>query len=265
MDIHIITLFPEIFTSLTQYGVLGRALEARKLQIKCWNPRDFTQDPHRTVDDRPYGGGPGMVMLAEPLYQAITTARATVSDTTRCVYLTPAGQLLGQETVQHWSQESSLILVCGRYEGIDERLIGGNQFDPQRNDDDGVSSVVDEEWSVGDYVVSGGEFPALLVIDAVARCLPGVLGHPQSASEDSFADNGILDWPQYTRPSQWRGKNVPAELLQGDHHQIQSWRLKQALARTQERRPELLKKRGLSSSEEELLKEYHQSLEKKNS
>ncbi|HET8706791.1 MAG TPA: tRNA (guanosine(37)-N1)-methyltransferase TrmD [Pseudomonadales bacterium] len=243
----VVTLFPEMIEAVTRLGVIGRAVKSGILQISCVNPRDFAQDKHRTVDDRPYGGGPGMVMLAEPLSQAIASAKA-LAQTTDCetdgavVYLSPQGRKLDQVGVEMLAGRKSLILVAGRYEGIDERVI---------------NSSIDEEWSIGDYVLSGGELAALVMVDAVARQLPGVLGHEDSASEDSFA-NGLLDCPHYTRPEQFNGQNVPEVLLSGNHEAIRKWRLKQALGRTWQRRPDLLEARALSKEEQRLLNEYLQ-------
>lgn len=252
MRIVVVTLFPEMIEAVTRLGVIGRAVKTGLLQISCINPRDFSTDKHRTVDDRPYGGGPGMVMLAEPLSLAISAAKAQVAsagiDTEelqnegRVAYLSPQGRKLDQSGVEVLARRKSLILVAGRYEGIDERVINAS---------------VDEEWSIGDYVLSGGELAALVMVDAVARQLPGVLGHEDSASEDSFA-NGLLDCPHYTRPEQFNGQNVPEVLLSGNHEAIRKWRLKQALGRTWQRRPDLLEARELSKEEQRLLNEYLQ-------
>jgi tRNA (guanine37-N1)-methyltransferase len=244
LQLDAITLFPEMFDAVRRYGVTGRAAERGVYELVLWNPRDFTADNYRTVDDRPYGGGPGMVMLAEPLEKAILAAKARQAaagaERTRVVYLSPQGRLLDHERVKVLAQLPGLVLLMGRYEGVDERLL---------------ECHVDEEISTGDYVVSGGELPAMVLIDAIVRQLPGVLGDAESANQDSFAD-GLLDCPHYTRPEVYQGKRVPAVLLSGNHAQIARWRLKQALGRTWLRRPELLKRRGLSEHEQRLLEEF---------
>lgn len=227
MNIYLITLFPELIQQATNFGVLGRAIKQQQLTLQCFNPRDYTQDRHRTVDDRPYGGGPGMLMKVEPLYKAIMAAKAAAGEATpaKVVYLSPQGQPLNQQLLIRSAEAAQdLILIAGRYEGIDERII---------------DSLVDEEWSIGDYVLSGGEFAAMVVVDGLARLLPGVLGDDESALQDSFMQ-GLLDYPHYTRPEQVNGQSVPAVLLSGDHQAIQRWRLKQALGRTWLRRPDLL-------------------------
>ncbi len=228
--IDIITLFPEWFEHFKKLGLTGRAVADSQVQLSCWNPRDYTTDPHKSVDDRPYGGGPGMVMRPEPIALAIEAAQAA-GGASVVSYLSPQGQVLTQSGVGQLAERESLLLLCGRYEGVDERLI---------------DQLVDEEWSVGDYVLSGGEPAALIMMDAVIRQLPGVLGHPDSAQQDSFA-KGLLDHPHYTRPEHWRGQEVPPVLLSGDHGAIEHWRKEQALARTQERRPDLIEQ---SSSED---------------
>lgn len=238
----VITLFPPMLDAVTQFGVSSRAVKQGKLQVVGINPRDFTHDKHRTVDDRPFGGGPGMVMLAQPLLDAIADAKAKAGGPAKVIYLSPQGQPLTQAKVQALAKEERLILLCGRYEGIDERAI---------------EMAVDEEISIGDYVLSGGELPAMVLIDAVARLLPGVLNDELSAEQDSFTD-GLLDCPHYTRPEVFDGRAVPAELMSGHHEQIRRWRLKQSLTRTLERRPELLQawqKRALSKEEKKLLDE----------
>lgn len=237
----VITLFPEMFSAISEFGVSGRAIKQNLVSIEFWNPRDYTEDVHRTVDDRPYGGGPGMVMMAEPLKQAINKAKEELPKA-KVVYLSPQGQRFDQGQVTKLGDRQELILLSGRYEGIDERLI---------------DSVVDEEWSIGDYVLSGGELAAMVVIDAVSRSLPGVLGHEDSASEDSFYQ-GLLDCPHYTRPENWQGQEVPKVLLSGDHQAIETWRLKQALGRTWLRRPDLLTEKTLSVREQQLLEEFKQ-------
>jgi len=232
VNIYIITLFPELIQQATAFGVLGRAIKQQQLKLHCFNPRDYTEDKHRTVDDRPYGGGPGMLMKVEPLAKAIMAAKekaAAEKRVAKVVYLSPQGQQLNQQLVVDVAKQSTelktdLILIAGRYEGIDERLI---------------ESLIDEEWSVGDYVLSGGEFAALVVVDAITRLLPGVLGDDQSAIQDSFMQ-GLLDCPHYTRPEMVDGQPVPDVLLSGDHKAIRRWRLKQSLGRTWLRRPDLL-------------------------
>lgn len=230
MNIYIISLFPELIQQAAGYGVLGRAIKQQQLTLKCFNPRDYTEDKHRTVDDRPYGGGPGMLMKVEPLSRAILAAKAEAAECgsgkqVKVVYLSPQGKLLEQSLfVETAAAIENLVLIAGRYEGIDERII---------------QSLVDEEWSIGDYVLSGGEFAALVVVDAVSRLLPGVLGDDESALQDSFMQ-GLLDYPHYTRPETIDGQSVPDVLLSGDHQAIQRWRLKQALGRTWLRRPDLL-------------------------
>ena len=240
MHIAMVSLFPEMFDAVSDHGVTGRAVKQGLVQISHSNPRDYTTDKHRTVDDRPYGGGPGMLMKIDPLQQAIAAAREAAGKDAKVIYLSPQGKRLDHSKAVALSQEQGLILVAGRYEGVDERLI---------------EAEVDEELSIGDYVLSGGELAAMVVIDTVTRQLPGVLGHELSAVEDSYAD-GLLDCPHYTRPEEYQGKQVPEVLLSGNHDQIRRWRLKQALGRTQERRPDLLEGRPLTAEEEELLAEY---------
>lgn len=241
-----ITLFPEMFAAVTASGITRRAVESGLWGLTCWNPRDFTADIHRTVDDRPYGGGPGMVMLAEPLEKAIDAAReAQVLETGqggRVIYLTPQGAPLTHRRVCELARESGLLLLCGRYEGIDERLIRG---------------CVDEEISLGDFVLSGGEVAAMALIDAIVRQLPGALNDAESAAQESFAD-GLLDCPHYTRPEEYKGERVPEVLLSGHHELIRRWRLKQSLGRTWQRRPELLARRNLAEEETRLLEEFRQ-------
>ena len=241
MHIALVSLFPEMFEAVTDHGVTGRAVKQGLVQISHSNPRDYTTDRHRTVDDRPYGGGPGMLMKIDPLQQAIAAAREAAGEGAKVIYLSPQGRRLDHSKAVALSQETALILVAGRYEGVDERLI---------------EAEVDEELSIGDYVLSGGELAAMVVIDTVTRQLPGVLGHELSAQEDSYAD-GLLDCPHYTRPEQYQGKQVPDVLLSGNHDQIRRWRLKQALGRTQQRRPDLLQGRAMTAEEEELLAEYN--------
>jgi len=233
-----VTLFPETFSAISGSGITARALQAGLWCLQTWNPRDFTTDNYRTVDDRPYGGGPGMVMLAEPLEKALDAAKAAGGG--RVVYLSPQGRRLDHGKVMELSKESAVTLLCGRYEGVDERLLARR---------------VDEELSLGDYVLSGGELAAMALIDACVRQLPGALGDEQSALEESFAA-GLLDCPHYTRPELYRGEAVPAVLLSGHHENIRRWRLKQALGRTWLRRPELLQARGMSAEEQRLLAEF---------
>ena len=243
---HVVTLFPEMFAALTASGISGRALETGLWSIGLWNPRDFTKDTHRTVDDRPYGGGPGMLMLAEPLEKALDAAKEAGGG--KVIYLSPQGRKLDHEKVMELADRTAVTLLCGRYEGVDERLI---------------ERRVDEELSIGDYVLSGGELAAMAVIDAVVRQIPGALGGDQSAAEESFVQ-GLLDCPQYTRPEVWPedetgGKvpaHVPSILLSGHHENIRRWRLKQALGRTWLRRPDLLAARKLNDDERKLLEEF---------
>ena len=220
----VVTLFPEMFTALTGHGVTGRAVKRGQLAVEYSNPRDHAHDRHRTVDDRPFGGGPGMLMKVEPLLEAIAAIRAKAPSPPRVIYLSPQGQPLTQKRVVELAQLDSLVLLCGRYEGIDERI---------------VEMCVDEEISIGDYVLSGGELGAMVLLDAVTRLIPGVLGHADSAVEDSFSE-GWLDCPHYTRPEEFAGQRVPEVLLSGNHELIRRWRLKQSLGRTWLRRPELL-------------------------
>jgi tRNA (guanine37-N1)-methyltransferase len=240
MRIALVSLFPDMFAAVSEHGVTGRAVKQGQVSLSFSNPRDHTADVHRTVDDRPYGGGPGMLMKIDPLQQAIAAARKVAGLDARVIYLSPQGQPFRHGRAMELAQLQGLVLVAGRYEGVDERLI---------------EAEVDEELSIGDYVLSGGELAAMVVIDAVIRQLPGVLGHESSAREDSFVD-GLLDCPHYTRPESYRGMDVPAVLLSGNHEGIRRWRLKQALGRTYERRPELLQGRAMQSEEETLLAEY---------
>jgi len=238
MRFDVVTLFPQMFAAVAESGITSRALQAGLWQLKTWNPRDFTTDNYRTVDDRPFGGGPGMVMLAEPLAKALEAARAAGAG--RVIYLSPQGRKLDHRRVVELAKEAALTLLCGRYEGVDERLL---------------RSKVDEELSLGDYVLSGGELAAMALIDACVRQLPGALGDQQSALEESFAA-GLLDCPHYTRPEMYAGEKVPEVLLSGHHENIRRWRLKQALGRTWLRRPELLQARGMSKEEQALLAEF---------
>ncbi len=242
MRFDVVTLFPEMVDSVAQVGVLGRAIKQDRIQLKCWNPRDYTHDRHRTVDDRPYGGGPGMLMKVEPLRDAIHDARKAAGAEARVIYLSPQGRQLNQTAVKALAQQTGLILIAGRYEGIDERII---------------ETEVDEEWSIGDYVLSGGELAALVMIDAVARMIPGVLGDEDSAAQDSFMD-GLLDCPHYTRPEDIDGLRVPEVLLGGNHRAIETWRMQQALGRTWLRRPELLNELQLTDEQRQLLQDFQE-------
>ena len=240
MQFHVLSIFPGLFECALSYGVLGRAWQQGQLGFAFTDIRDFSQDRHQTVDDRPYGGGPGMVMQPQVVADAIDHARGQMPAEAPVVYLSPQGQTLNHERVAELSGLPGLTLLCGRYEGIDERVL---------------ASRVDREVSVGDYVLSGGEFAALVVMDAVARLQPDVLGEPASAAEDSFVE-GLLDCPHYTRPRAFEGQGVPEILFSGDHARIRQWRHQQALGRTFERRPDLLERRGLSAEERRLLREY---------
>ena len=240
MRIGVVTLFPEMFDALRCCGITGRAIQQGQLSLICWNPRERATDVHRTVDDRPYGGGPGMVMGFEPLASTIRAARADAGPESRVIYLTPQGRRLEQRGVSELAAHDSLVLVAGRYEGIDERV---------------VETEIDEEWSIGDYVLSGGELAAMVLVDAVTRLLPGTLGHADSAREDSFY-GGLLDCPHYTRPELVAGLRVPEVLLGGNHGAIRRWRLKQALGRTWKRRPDLLETLTLNEEQQQLLDEF---------
>jgi tRNA (guanine37-N1)-methyltransferase len=244
LQIDVITLFPKMFDAITESGIVGRARDRRVYQFLPWNPRDFATNTHRTVDDRPYGGGPGMVMMAEPLEKAVSAARQRQISAgvrkPRVIYLSPQGRLLTHELVMSLAAEQGLVLLAGRYEGVDERVI---------------ARQIDDEISIGDYVLSGGELAAMVVMDSVIRQLPGVLGDAESADQDSFV-RGLLDCPHYTRPELYEGVAVPPVLMSGNHADITRWRLKQALGRTQQRRPDLLAARGVSNDERALLEEY---------
>lgn len=239
MRFDIITLFPEMFVALNS-GIVGRAIKEKLIATHYWDPRDYTTDRHKTVDDRPYGGGPGMVMKYQPLHLAIQAAKAADRSVAKVIYLSPQGAPLKQKAAACFAQESRLILLLGRYEGIDERLL---------------EQDVDEQWSVGDYVVSGGELPAMLLIDAITRLLPGALGHQDSASQDTFSQ-GLFDCPHYTRPEKIGEQAVPTVLLSGDHKAIARWRLKQSLGKTWQKRRDLLKRRVLTAQEQSLLEEF---------
>lgn len=240
MKFVMVSLFPEMFTALTQYGVSGRAFKQGIASLEVINPRQFSEDKHQTVDDRPYGGGPGMLMKPEPITKAIAAARQKLTKPTKVVYLSPQGKPLEQVDVVRFSQYESMILLCGRYEGIDERVL---------------EAEVDEQYSLGDFVLSGGELAAMALVDATLRLLPDVLGHEDSASQDSFMQ-GLLDCPHYTRPEVFNGKAVPSVLLSGDHQRIEQWRHMQALGRTQALRPDLLEKLELNQKQIKLLNEY---------
>lgn len=245
MDFQVISLFPEMFDAVTRHGITARALEKKIYGVNVINPRDFTQDNHKTVDDRPYGGGPGMVMLAEPLEKAINAAKQRQgSIKSHVIHLSPRGMPLNHQKVMELSKRQGLVLLASRYEGVDERLL---------------ESLVDEEISIGDYVLSGGELPAMVLIDAIVRQLPGSLGDADSAIEDSFVD-GLLDCPHYTRPEEYVGMKVPEVLLSGNHAKIREWRLKQSLLLTRAKRPDLLAARSLTKEEARLLKELDTEL-----
>jgi len=266
MWVGIVSLFPEMFEAVSQYGITRRAIEKGLLEISAWNPRDFTEDKHRTVDDKPYGGGPGMLMKVAPLKAAIEAAvvqakQACPDGDCKVIFLSPQGRKLDQACLAELATRKKIVLVAGRYEGIDERLI---------------DTVIDEEYSIGDYVLSGGELPAMVLIDGVTRLLPGALGDVNSAALDSFApvvldvdscevtgntdgesvQSGILDYPQYTRPEEIAGDRVPDVLLSGNHQEIDRWRRKQALGRTHQRRPDLIEGVTLGKQDAELLKEF---------
>lgn len=235
----IVSLFPELFQTLNA-GITGRAIKDQLLKVETWNPRDFTTDKHKTVDERPYGGGPGMVMMAEPLQAAILAAKQSAPKPAKVIYLSPQGRRLDQTSAQELAANSALILLCGRYEGIDERVI---------------EKEIDEEWSIGDYILTGGELAAMVMIDVLTRLIPGAVGDADSVSQDSLT-TGLLKYPQYTRPESFAGVNVPDVLLSGHHKQIDRWRLKMSLGRTWLRRPDLLAQRKLSEEEVRLLTEF---------
>lgn len=240
MWIGVVTLFPEMFEAITRHGVTGRAVRNGLLDVQCWNPREFTRDKHRTVDDRPYGGGPGMLMMVQPLRDAILAAKEAAGGDAKVIYMSPQGRRLDQTGASELSTNEKIILICGRYEGIDERII---------------TSLVDEEWSIGDYVLSGGELPAMTLIDAVSRLVPGVLGKQASAEQDSFSD-GLLDCPHYTRPECLDGESVPSVLLSGNHEKIKRWRAEQSLIRTWQRRPDLIENLALTDQQENILASF---------
>ena len=240
MQLQVVSIFPELVQAVAAFGVVGRAVERGLVSLDCINPRDFTQDVHRTVDDRPYGGGPGMVMKYEPLAAALQSARKLAADACPVVCLSPQGRVFDQAAARRYAELPGLILLAGRYEGIDERL---------------VQSAVDEELSLGDFVLSGGEIAAMAVIDAVVRLRPGVLGDDESAAQDSFME-GLLDYPHYTRPEEIAGQKVPEILLSGDHGKIAEWRLKQALGRSFSRRPDLVERLEMNEQQRRLLDEF---------
>jgi len=246
LQFDVMTLFPRMFEAVTESGITGRARGKKLYELVAWNPRDFAANSYRTVDDRPYGGGPGMVMMAEPLGRALAAARSRQRSAgvkhSRVIHLSPQGKVLTHERVKAFAAEQGLVLLCGRYEGVDERVI---------------AREVDEEISIGDYVLSGGELAAMVVIDAIVRQLPGALGDAESAAQDSFV-SGLLDHPHYTRPEVYADQPVPPVLMSGNHAEIERWRLKQALGRTWQRRPELLEQRTLSEDERKLLAEFQQ-------
>jgi tRNA (guanine37-N1)-methyltransferase len=240
MQVAVVTLFPQMFEAVERWGITSRALQRSILELDCINPRDYALDRHRRVDDRPYGGGPGMVMMVQPLRDAIVAARRRLGEGTHTVYLSPQGRRVDQAAIAELATRQRLIMVCGRYEGVDERLL---------------EREVDEELSVGDFVLSGGELAAMLLVEAMTRLLPGALGNEDSASCDSFA-NGLLDCPHYTRPEVSDGLRVPPVLLSGNHDAICRWRLKQALGRTWQRRPDLLREAQLDEEQRALLEEF---------
>lgn len=241
MWIGVISLFPEMFKAITDYGITSKAIKNGLVSIQYWNPRDFTLNKHKTVDDRPYGGGSGMLMMVQPLQDAIHTARKTAGNLVKVIYLSPQGRKLDQKGVNELAHSNKLILVCGRYEGIDERII---------------HMEIDEEWSVGDYIVTGGELPAMILIDAMTRFIPGAVGKDlRSVKEDSFFQ-GLLEYPHFTRPKILDGKSIPPVLLSGNHYEIKRWRMKQSLGRTWIRRPDLLNKFPFNQEQLDLLTEF---------
>lgn len=238
MKFDIISIFPEFFSEPLRYGIIGRAFREKIINVELINPRDFTDNARRTVDDRPYGGGPGMVMMAEPLVKAIESIPSSPSISKRVIYLSPQGKRFSQKDVEHFTAYNEVVLLCGRYEGIDERVI---------------RTYVDEEWSIGDYVLSGGELPALVLLDAITRTLPGVVHTSSSIDEESFMHNDLLDYPQYTRPPNFRGQSVPNVLLSGNHAKIQQWREMMSLLATKVKRPDILDNLALTDDQIELL------------
>ena len=240
MRVDIVTVFPRMIESFVSYGVLGRAIERKLLTVETWNPRDFAEDKRGTVDDKPYGGGSGMLMMVEPLRKSLQAAKSSQRGRFRTIYLSPQGRTLDQHSINRLAALDGLVLLSGRYKGVDERLI---------------DLEIDDEWSLGDYVISGGEPAAMVLIDAVARQREGVLGDEDSAKIDSFM-TGLLDCPHYTRPAEYAGRAVPDVLLQGDHEAIRRWRLKHSLGRTLCRRRDLLRRRAFTREERELIVEY---------
>ena len=248
MQLGIVTLFPEMFAAVTEHGISGRAVRSGLMNLELFNPRDYTTDKHRTVDDKPFGGGPGMLMKTEPLIASIAAARQvvsqkqTVGEKARVIYLSPQGKTLKQDSIIDLAKRESMVLLCGRYQGIDNRVL---------------ENEIDEEWSLGDFVISGGELAAMTLIDAMTRFQPGALGDEGSALEDSFS-NGLLHSPEYTRPQSIAGSDMPEVLLSGDHEAIRKWRLKQSLGATWLKRPDLLQAMSLEIEQEELLKQFKQ-------
>jgi tRNA (guanine37-N1)-methyltransferase len=248
MQLGIVTLFPEMFAAVTEHGISGRAVRSGLMNLELFNPRDYTTDKHRTVDDKPFGGGPGMLMKTEPLIASIAAARQvvsqkqTVGEKARVIYLSPQGKTLKQDSIIDLAKRESMVLLCGRYQGIDNRVL---------------ENEIDEEWSLGDFVISGGELAAMTLIDAMTRFQPGALGDEGSALEDSFS-NGLLHSPEYTRPQSIAGSDVPEVLLSGDHEAIRKWRMKQSLGATWLKRPDLLQAKSLEIEQEELLEKFKQ-------
>lgn len=245
LRIAVISIFPDMFGAIANFGITSRALKQGLVELKTITPRDFAHDRHSTVDDRPFGGGPGMVMMVQPLRDAIVEAKVWAGSETKVIYLSPQGRTLDQAGVVQLSGYNNMILIAGRYEGIDERL---------------MDMVIDEEWSIGDYVLSGGELPAMVLIDAVTRLIPGALGHSLSAEQDSFTA-GLLDCPHYTRPEEFEGMRVPEVLMSGNHELIRRWRLQQALGRTWLRRPDLLQAINLTEEQQKLLTDFRRDLD----
>ena len=248
MQLGIVTLFPEMFAAITEHGISGRAVRSGLMNLELFNPRDYTSDKHRTVDDKPFGGGPGMLMKTEPLMASIAAAKQTAGENAKVIYLSPQGKTLKQDSIIDLAKREGMVLLCGRYQGVDNRVI---------------ESEIDEEWSLGDFVISGGELAAMALIDAMTRFQPGALGDEGSALEDSFSD-GLLHSPEYTRPQSLKGlkglvgESVPSVLLSGDHEAISKWRLKQSLGATWLKRPDLLEKVSLDIEQKELLEQFKQ-------
>lgn len=245
LKVAVISIFPDMFGAIANFGITSRALKQGLVELKAITPRDFAHDRHSTVDDRPFGGGPGMVMMVQPLRDAIAEAKVWAGSEAKVIYLSPQGRTLDQAGVVQLSCYNNMILIAGRYEGIDERLL---------------DTVIDEEWSIGDYVLSGGELPAMVLIDAVTRLIPGALGHALSAEQDSFTA-GLLDCPHYTRPEEFEGMRVPEVLMSGNHELIRRWRLKQALGRTWLKRPDLLQAINLTEEQQKLLTDFRRDLD----